>query len=340
MTADGDWLTVHSSASAGPHCRVGGGGAGLVAGSRLVDGIAWADPFCRVTREVSHVLTALLIGAVASTASADAVGLTHGIVSFNIRFGSADDGPDRWEVRRAKVVETIRDLDADVIGLQEVEAFQVRELLRALPRYAAVGVHRDDGRLAGEGTPILFDRTRYTLAASETFWLSDTPTVAGSNTWGAACNRTCTWARLLDLESGQACYVFNTHFDHASQAARDKSAALLLERIAERRHDDPAFVTGDLNARPDSSALRVLLGGAGRSQLVDAFARLHPGERGGTYTAFKPESDGGEHRIDYVLNTADVEVVAVGIDRRKIDGRYPSDHFPVWAEVRWRGREG
>lgn len=73
----------------------------------------------------------------------------HRVVTFNIRYGSADDGPDRWSVRRDGVIEVLDDLGADVVGLQEAESFQVRELLAALPRYAAAGVHRDDGVLAG-----------------------------------------------------------------------------------------------------------------------------------------------------------------------------------------------
>lgn len=270
----------------------------------------------------------------------------HTLVSYNIRFGSADDGPDRWELRSDHVAQTIRDLDADVIGLQEAEAFQVRALLASLPRYAAVGVHRDDGRLAGEGAPILYDRTRYTVGETGTFWLSGTPDVAASNTWGAACNRTCTWARLVDLESGEAVAVFNTHWDHVSQRAREGSAQLIRARAMEASrlvtakgdHAVPVVVMGDLNAAEDNPAFAELLSGGGGSGgdgwlLVDTYREVHPEGPAGTFTGFNTESDGGARMIDHVLRGPGLRVLDAGIDRRKIGGRYPSDHFPVWADV-------
>ena len=264
---------------------------------------------------------------------------SHRIMSFNIRLGSANDGPDRWEVRRDKVFDTIRDLNADVVGLQEAEPFQVRELLAALPRYAAAGVHRDDGLLQGEAATILYDRARYTLAATDTFWLSGTPDVAGSNTWGAACNRTCTWVRLLDLETGEAFFVFNTHFDHQSQPAREKSATLIVEQIAARTPTDPFVVTGDLNAAEDTAVVRTLKNGADDWQLTDTYRAHHPhnphnpDSPAGTFTGFDLDNDGGDRKIDYVLTGPGWTVDNADIDRRKIDGRYPSDHFPIWADL-------
>ena len=278
-------------------------------------------------------LIALVVCLSAITVTRAEAGEPHRVVTFNIRLGSADDGPDRWEVRRARVVETVRGLDADVIGMQEVEPAQLRDLLAALPRYAAAGAHRDDGKLKGEASTILYDRARYTLLAGGTFWLSDTPEVAGSNTWGAACNRVCTWVRLLDTGSGDAFTVFNTHFDHRSEPARDKSARLIAERIARRGDGDPVVVTGDLNSGEDTEAVRTLLGGADGRRLIDTYRVMHADERAGTYTRFDPGSDGGERKIDYVLVGAGWEIADAGIDRRKIDGRYPSDHFPVWADL-------
>lgn len=262
----------------------------------------------------------------------------HRVVSFNVRYGSADDGPDRWELRRTKVVQTIRDLEPDVLGLQEVEAFQVRELLAACPRYAAAGVHRDDGRLAGEAATVLYDRARYSLAGTGTFWLSDTPEVAGSNTWGAACNRVCTWVRLVDLERGEAYWVFNAHFDHRSQEAREKSAALILERVAERGGADPFVVMGDLNADEQNPAFLRLLRGTEGMALADTYREHHPEGAAGTFTSFRVDSDGGARKIDHVLVGPGWRVDGAGIDRRKVDGRYPSDHFPVWADLRLDAR--
>ncbi len=255
------------------------------------------------------------------------------VASFNIRFGSASDGPDRWELRADKVATTIGDLDADVVGLQEALPFQIRELLEACPRYAATGVSREDGRTDGEASPILYDRTRFTVAAAGTFWLSGTPDEAGTNTWGAACNRVCSWARLVDLDSGTAFVVLNTHWDHVSQPARERSAGLILARAEALVAGDPFVVMGDMNADEDNPAIEAMLGGTGPMRLVDTFRSVHPNERAGTFTGFRTDSDGGTRKIDYVLASPAWRVMDVGIDRRTFGGRYPSDHFPVWAQL-------
>lgn len=255
------------------------------------------------------------------------------VVSFNIRFGSAADGPDRWQLRAEKVAMTLRDLDADVVGLQEALPFQIRELLDACPRYAATGVSREDGKTDGEASPILYDRTRFTLAAAGTFWLSDTPDEPGTNTWGAACNRVCSWARLVELETGEAFVVVNTHWDHISQPAREKSAALILDRAEQLSAGDPLLITGDMNADETNPAMTTLMRGSGALRLIDTYRAEHPDERAGTFTGFRTDSDGGDRKIDYVLAGPAWRIKDADIDRRKIDGRYPSDHFPVWAEL-------
>jgi endonuclease/exonuclease/phosphatase family metal-dependent hydrolase len=253
------------------------------------------------------------------------------VATYNIRFGSADDGPDAWPLRRDKVVETIEDLDADIVGLQEALPFQIAFLLEALPRYAAVGVSREDGRTEGEASPILYDRTRYTLAGAETFWLSDTPGEP-SNTWGAACTRVCTRVRLVDLESGQAVEVFNTHFDHVSQEARERSARLIRSRLGSPP-GTPVIVMGDFNAGEDNPAMETLRGPGSPIPLLDSYRAVHPEGPAGTFTGFRVDSDGGSQKIDAVLIGPGWRVRGAGIDRRKIEGRFPSDHFPVWAEL-------
>jgi endonuclease/exonuclease/phosphatase family metal-dependent hydrolase len=262
------------------------------------------------------------------------------VVSWNIRYGSAQDGLDRWSLRRERVLSTIRALDADVLGLQEVEAFQVAQILEALPRYTATGVHRDDGVRKGEACTILFDRAKFVLAEATTFWLSETPDVIASKSWDSSMTRICSTARLIDVRSGARFAVFNAHFDHRGQRAREASAELILARVraAHRRlPDDRIVVLGDLNADEDNQAVRTLLGptSAGETALLrDSFRVLHPEEPGGSFNGFDPASDGGTRKIDYVLVGPGLEVVAADILREKLDGRHPSDHFPVRADLR------
>lgn len=268
------------------------------------------------------------------------------VLTFNIRYGSANDGPDRWEFRAPRVIETMRELAADIAGLQEAEAFQIQELLVALPQFAAVGVARDDGRTRGEACPILYDRTRFTVAATGTFWLSDTPNKPGSISWDNVCTRVCTWARFIDLKSGRGLYVYNLHYDHVGQQSRENASkqvrAHFFQQTTQESANDPLIVLGDLNAPEDNAAIRSLKGEQSseanddKLQLRDTYRVFHPNTPAGTFTGFQPDNDGGTRKIDYILIGPGLMTKAADIDRRKIDGRYPSDHFPVWADLMWR----
>lgn len=277
------------------------------------------------------------------------------VATFNIRFGSANDGPDAWPLRRDKVIATIADLSPDVLGLQEVEAFQAHELLTALPRYACLGAHRDDGRTAGEGAPIFFDRTRFTAAESGTFWLSGTPDAIASVTWDNAITRIAVWARLVDLATGRGVYVLNAHFDHVGQASREQAARLLRARIAELTtrpgRADPVVVLGDFNADESNPAFAAMLApdphqphdpappaapappGPPGPTLTDPYRALHPDGPAHTFTGFRLDRPPVSGKIDHVFVSADLRPLAAGIDTRTIEGRYPSDHFPVWARL-------
>ncbi len=260
------------------------------------------------------------------------------VVSFNIRYGTANDGENRWEDRRALLFDVVRSADADLIGLQEALDFQIDEILAAVPGYAAVGVGRDDGRRAGEHAAILFRTSRLRVDRSGTFWFSDTPEVVASRSWGNTITRIATWARLVDRD-GRAFWHFNVHLDHQSQPSRERSTDLLSRRIADRQPaGEPVVVTGDLNAGEDNPAVALLVAGpADRpGRLVDSFRVLYPGVQPvGTFTGFNPEATGGD-KIDYVFVEPLTEVLAASIVRTSRDGRLPSDHFPVTATIRFR----
>lgn len=293
------------------------------------------------------------------------------IMSFNIRYGLADDGDNSWRHRRDLVVNVIAAHAPDVLGLQEALRFQLDELGAALPEYAEVGVGRDDGRIRGEYSPVLYRRDRFSAVEGGTFWLSDTPEVAGSATWGNRLPRICTWVRLRErsdpargIACGRIVVVYNLHLDHESEPSRRASAELLARRIvADVRDREAVIVTGDFNCGPQSAVLRFLRGEApsaidpksstpavpGWTGLTDTYLRIHPADGldaadSGTFHAFKGTSDG--KRIDFVLvsparhgrgpdRAATAEVRSAAIDRSNDRGRWPSDHFPVVATVRF-----
>ena len=286
----------------------------------------------------------LLLAIVLGLCSANAMGagdLELTVMSFNIRYGSANDGQNHWKNRKEMVFDVIRDHPSDVVGLQEALRFQMDEIREALPVYGEIGVAREDGNSEGEYSSILYRTDRFGVGESGTFWFSDTPEIAGSNTWGNACIRICSWARLIETKTGKAFYIFNLHLDHVSQPSREKSAVLLAERIKNRRYKDPFVVTGDFNAGEDNPVIKYLkseiaVEGPDGSKaktpvpMVDTFRVLHPDVNDvKTAHAFKGTRQG--NKIDYVFVPPGTKVLEAEILYDNVDGRYPSDHYPVIA---------
>ena len=251
-------------------------------------------------------------------------------LSFNIRYGKADDGDNSWPMRKAMVFGIIKSSGADFCGLQEALRFQLDEVHGAVGGYGECGVGRDDGKTKGEYSPILFRKDRWKLDRCETRWLSDTPLVPNSTDWGNKISRIVTWARFTEQSSGKVVFVFNTHFDHQSQPSREKSGQALARLIAREADGRSIVVMGDLNAGEHNSAVTALKGGS--IPLVDTFRVIQPtAQRVGTFNGFAGRTDG--EKIDYIFVPASATVTAAAIDHTNTDSRYPSDHFPVSAEV-------
>jgi endonuclease/exonuclease/phosphatase family metal-dependent hydrolase len=285
-------------------------------------------------------LSPLACGAAPASAGGDEVS----VMTFNIRYGTAGDGSNRWEKRRDLVYEVIDEHGCDIVGLQEALRFQIDEIRDVLPDYGEIGVGRDDGKTKGEYSAILYREDRLDVNAFGTFWLSDTPEVPGSTSWGNSITRICTWGRFTGRDSGRSFYVFNVHLDHRSQPSREKSVVLLARRIAERKHRDPVIVSGDFNAGEDNPAILYLKGriefegalpGPAKTPvpLVDTFRVLRPDAKDvGTFNGFNGTRAGG--KIDYVFAQPQVHVLDARILHDNTNGRYPSDHFPVTARLR------
>jgi len=296
---------------------------------------------------VTHVFLslAILLGLCYTDVSgAGADDLELRIMSFNIRYGSANDGDNHWKNRKDMVSDVIRNHPSDVVGLQEALRFQMDSIREDLPVYGEIGVAREDGNNEGEYSSVLYRTDRFGVGESGTFWFSDTPEIAGSNTWGNACVRICSWARLIETKTGKAFYIFNLHLDHVSQPSREKSAVLLAERIKNRRYKEPYVVTGDFNAGEDNPVIKYLKGDIAVEgpdgvkaktpvPMVDTFRVLHPDAKDvKTAHSFKGTRQG--NKIDYVFVPPGTKVLEAQILYDNTGGRYPSDHYPVDALFR------
>lgn len=267
---------------------------------------------------------------------------TLGVLCFNIRYLNEKDGPDHWPARRDVFFDALAKGNADLIGLQEVLHVQAEEIRAKMVAYDFVGVGRDDGKQKGEYAPILFKRDRFEKLDEGHVWLSETPDVVGSKGWDAQLPRIATWVKLKDNRAGGRPFVFiNTHFDHIGRVARLESAKLLRRKAAELAPGLPVLMAGDFNATEDDAPYAALVkgndGGVGRDalKLIDAYRSAHPQRSPdeASFGGFKGIREGS--RIDWIVHTPHWRTIRAEIDRINRDGRYPSDHYPVRAELAW-----
>jgi endonuclease/exonuclease/phosphatase family metal-dependent hydrolase len=262
------------------------------------------------------------------------------LMTFNIRYGTAADGDNHWYKRRRLVFDVIARHRPDVVGLQEALRFQIDEILAALPDFAAVGTGRDDGKAAGEHVALLYRKDRFVLDQNGDFWFSETPEIPGSKHWGNQITRMCTWARFTAPGAGRGFFVFNVHLDHQSQPSRERSVALLIERIRSRGTRETVFLTGDFNAGESNPAVLHVKGEkpvpadevTSRLTFQDTFRVVHPNASlVGTFNGFSGDRSG--EKIDYIFALPGIEVKEATIVDENRDGSFPSDHFPVTAVV-------
>jgi len=303
-------------------------------------------------RLLPYLLLALLAGCrkppppkAVPVATDQALELT--LATFNIRYEDPAVKDWRgWPNRIDRVVRSIRTMDPDVFGIQESFHGQAADLRASLPDYDFHGVGREDGKRGGEYTALLFRRDRFEKTDGGTFWLSDTPELPGSTTWGNGFPRTATWLRLVDRASGRGFYVFNTHWDHRNQYSRERAATLIAERIDQRAHPaEPVVLLGDFNAVEANPAVdyftgkEVMLAGKKAPRwagaLTDTYQALHPGQRNRRTLHFWEGHRTGWAKVDHILVSRGARIEAADIRIEENRESQPSDHFPVWAKVRW-----
>ena len=284
------------------------------------------------TRPIAASLLACLLAACAASAPTPVTPPppTLRVMSFNIRLPADSDGVNRWQARRELAADVVARAAPDVIGTQELHKAQGDWLVAGLPQYAWFGRDRR-GDHDDEHMGVFYRTDRLRVLDSGDFWLSATPEVPGSISWGHPLPRMATWALFERIGDGRRFYLFNTHLPYRDEddAARERGARLLAERIAALPAGVPVVVTGDFNATPDGAVHAALTEGLDDAWTAAA-TRAGPDA---TYHAFSGKAD---RRIDWILVRGFEVIEARTIDACEgEDGRCPSDHFPVQAELRW-----
>jgi endonuclease/exonuclease/phosphatase family metal-dependent hydrolase len=257
------------------------------------------------------------------------------VMTFNIRFNNPKDSANAWPNRKDYAASQVLFHHTHILGVQEALNDQIVDLQDRLKQYKYIGVGREDGKTKGEYSAIFYDTTRLRLLEGATFWLSENPTVVGKAGWDAALPRIVTWARFRDKKTKKIFYHFNTHFDHMGQQARKESARLLLQKVKDIAGNTPVIVTGDFNATPTSEPIQVLLNSSDPNRLTDTKAiskQPHYGPTG-TFNAFGPKETSNEP-IDWIFVKNGVTALQHATLSQTWNGRFSSDHFPVFARLR------
>lgn len=254
------------------------------------------------------------------------------VMTYNIRLSVDSDKENSWNNRKDDALALMSYYHPDYFGVQEAIPQQMIDIKTNLKDYDFVGVGRDDGKNQGEYSAIFYDKNKFEVTKSGTFWLSETPEKP-SKGWDAAYNRVCTYAFFKIKKTGKQFLAMNLHFDHVGDVARVNSAKLILEKIKKLNPKNvPLTLTGDFNLTDDSEPIKIM-----SKSLDNVFyhsKKTHYGPKG-TFTGFDINTI-PQDRIDYIFVKGFEVLSNRTINDRRENLLYPSDHFPILAEINFK----
>lgn len=255
------------------------------------------------------------------------------VATFNIRYASRSDSGNLWVNRAPVVANLIRFHDFDIFGIQEGLKNQIDDISSALPQYARYGAGRDDGKEGGEHSAIYYKKDKFRLLKSGDFWLSSTPDIPGKGWDATCCNRICSWVYVENIPARKKFYMFNVHFDHQGVIARKESAKLMMEKIREIAGNEPVLFTGDFNGNRESEWYKTI---ANSGTLKDTYnAVQYPYQNNSSTNGFRTPR--GNAVIDHIFMSRHFTASRWGLLTDTYFGKFPSDHFPVIATVKFQG---
>ena len=244
------------------------------------------------------------------------------IMTFNVLCAGRKE--HQWCRRQPLVRDVIKKYLPDFFGIQEAHYGWMKYLSGQLKEnYSYVGIGKDDGRNGGEFSPVFYRNDKYKVIERLDFWLSATPDEPSLG-WDGAENRTCSGALFENIETSEKTAVFNTHLDHIGAEAQRKGAELILENL--KKYDNiKTVLMGDFNVTPDSEIYSIFTSGG----FDDARTIAENSDNINSFHCFGNSSK----MIDFVFvrNIKKVSKVITATDMP--GGKYPSDHYPVVADI-------
>ena len=251
------------------------------------------------------------------------------VATYNLR-RSGTLPHDRWANRAARCLELLKAEKFDIFGSQETQKFHIKTITGA--GYKVIGEPRDTNPNP-EYSCIFYNPETVEMLSHKTFWLSETPEVAGSRSWKTAYPRICTFGTFEHKASGKIFVFYNTHLDHKSLLARENGMKLVMKKIAAYKGDMPIILTGDFNSKPESNVYKITAGKLSDARY--AAEKTLPGPDG-TFHGYKsdPAAWRGKFPIDYIfVNEIAVKVKTFQVINDFKKKRSSSDHFPVVATI-------
>ena len=249
------------------------------------------------------------------------------VMSFNVRCASDPEGSVN---NRSKIVAAIIEQYApDSFGVQEANGKWMRILKRSLgDKYAYVGEPRDKYGTFSEYSAVFYLKDKYNLIDEGTIWLSETPEVKCTKSFDSACYRIASWAVLENKETGVRYTHMNTHLDHVLESTREGQAGVLLNKLKELQAEGNVIVSGDFNAYPTENVYKRML------EVTDDVAfTAQNADSGITFHNYGKKEDKGQGAIDFIFTSKGVKADTYKIIRNTAKGMYPSDHYPIVADV-------
>ncbi len=256
------------------------------------------------------------------------------VMTLNIRLDVPSDSLNSWQYRKDNAAEMVRMNDVDILGMQEVLLNQMNDLKERLPQYTAIGVGREDGADKGEFSPIFYKKDRFSAIESGTFWVSETPEVAGSKGWDASYIRVATWAILKEKATGKEIFAINTHLDNDGLVARKEGGNLLLKKAEELGKGLPIVLTGDFNDTPQSEAIKNITDASKTNHLLDSKTiALKTLGTNWTFHNFGRLAESERPLIDYIFVSKQIKVQDYVVLPDTLNGTFVSDHKPVLSKI-------
>ncbi|ANE53647.1 endonuclease [Flavisolibacter tropicus] len=265
----------------------------------------------------------------------------HRVLTCNIRVALPEDEAKGlgWPQRKDICIDVIKKYKPDILCLQEVLKVQAADFKKAFPAYQLIGFDGPEMDAHPEGyhgiakNPILYDTRRYELIAAGTYWLSETPLVAGSMSWDTARARHANWVRLKEKKSQKEFRVVNLHLDHVSEKAKVEQTKMVVVESAQYQPDFPQILTGDFNTRFQSKVFESVRGDGWKESYETVYGEVEAGYTTHEFQGANYEKGASKGRIDFVWYRGGVKPVDAVIIKDAVNGKYPSDHYFMRADL-------